>query len=49
MKAIRKLDVGTAALYGAVLFAVRAMKGGYFREQFKSYQKYQQIQLAKSV
>ena len=30
-----------ANLVGCVLFAVRAMKGGYFHEQFKSYRRYQ--------
>lgn len=38
---------GTVA--GCVLFAVRAMKGGYFQEQFKSYQQYQKVQLAGSA
>jgi len=38
--------VGAANLVGCVLFAVRAMKGGYFHEQFKSYRKYQKLQLA---
>ena len=49
LRALRELREVDAKVVGAVLFAVRAMKGGYFREQFKSYQKYQQIQLAKSV
>ena len=29
--------------------AVKAMKGGYFHEQFKSYQEYQKPQLARSI
>jgi len=36
-------------IFGCVLFAVKAMKGGYFSEQFKSYRKYQEAQLAHSV
>lgn len=35
---LRQMD---ANLAGCVLFAARAMKGGYFREQYKSYQRYQ--------
>ncbi|MFC1762600.1 polysaccharide biosynthesis tyrosine autokinase [Planctomycetota bacterium] len=31
---------------GCILFGVRAMKGGYFREQYKSYRRYLQDQLA---
>jgi capsular exopolysaccharide synthesis family protein len=36
-------------LTGCVLFAVKAMKGGYFQEQIKSYQSYQKLQIAHSV
>ncbi len=36
-------------IVGGVLFAVRAMKGGYFQEQFKSYQEYQKLQFAGSA
>jgi hypothetical protein len=35
---LRQMD---ANLAGCVLFAARAMKGGYFREQYKSYRRYQ--------
>jgi hypothetical protein len=31
---------------GCVLFAARALKGGYFHERYKSYQEYLQPQLA---
>ena len=48
-RAIRELKETDAIIVGCVLFAVRAMKGGYFREQFKSYQKYQKLQLAHST
>jgi len=38
-------EVG-GTIVGCALFAARAMKGGYFQEQFKSYQQYQKVQLA---
>jgi capsular exopolysaccharide synthesis family protein len=41
-------EVG-GTIVGCVLFGVRAMKGGYFQEQFKSYQRYQKVQLAGSA
>jgi len=41
-------EVG-GTIVGCVLFAARAMKGGYFQEQFKSYQQYQKVQLAGSA
>ena len=40
-RAIRELKQVDASVVGCVLFAVRAMKGGYFSEQFRSYQEYQ--------
>jgi len=43
-RCIRELKDVNAPIVGCVLVAVRAMKGGYFREQFKSYQRYQQLQ-----
>jgi len=45
-RAIGELRAVGANVVGCVLFAVRAMKGGYFHEQFKSYRKYQKLQLA---
>ena len=45
-RAIGELKAVGANVVGCVLFAVRAMKGGYFHEQFKSYRKYQKLQLA---
>jgi succinoglycan biosynthesis transport protein ExoP len=45
-RTIRELQVVDARIVGCVLFAVRALKGGYFHEQFRSYQKYQKLQLA---
>lgn len=40
---LREVD---AHLVGCVLFAARALKGGYFHERYKSYQEYLQPQLA---
>ena len=48
-RTISELKQIDARIVGCVLFAVQAMKGGYFREQFKSYRKYQKLQLAHSV
>ena len=40
-RAIRELKEVNATIVGCVLFAARAMRGGYFQEQFKSYRRYQ--------
>ena len=40
-RTIRELRDVNAKIVGCVLFAARAIKGGYFNEQFKSYRKYQ--------
>ncbi|MHC4640607.1 MAG: polysaccharide biosynthesis tyrosine autokinase [Planctomycetota bacterium] len=48
-RTIHELQEIDATIVGCVLFAVRALKGGYFHEQFKSYQKYQKLQLAHST
>ena len=48
-RAIQELKDVNAPVIGCVLFAVKAMKGGYFREQFKFYQEYQKLQLARSI
>jgi len=47
-RAIYELRVVGANVVGCVLLAVRAMKGGYFHKQFKSYRRYQK-KLAYSV
>lgn len=39
-RAIRELKDANADVIGCVLFGVRVLKGGYFREQFRSYQEY---------
>ncbi|MDD5458921.1 MAG: polysaccharide biosynthesis tyrosine autokinase [Phycisphaerae bacterium] len=49
IRTIRELREVNAVLSGCVLFAAKAMKGGYFNEQFKSYREYQKLQLARSV
>jgi len=48
-RTIRELKAIDAKIVGCVLFAAEALKGGYFREQFRSYQKYQKLQLARST
>ena len=48
-RAISELKEVDAVVVGCVLLGVRAMKGGYFQEQFKSYQEYQKLQLAHLV
>ncbi|UCF00387.1 MAG: polysaccharide biosynthesis tyrosine autokinase [Planctomycetota bacterium] len=45
-RTIRELREVDAKIVGCVLFAVKAMKGGYFREQFRSYREYEKLQLA---
>jgi succinoglycan biosynthesis transport protein ExoP len=39
-RAIRELKDVNADILGCVIFGARILKGGYFREQFKSYQEY---------
>ncbi len=39
-RAIRELKDVNADVLGCVIFGARVLKGGYFHEQFKSYQKY---------
>lgn len=48
-RTIRELQVVDARIVGCVLFAVKALKGGYFHEQFRSYREYQKLQLARST
>jgi capsular exopolysaccharide synthesis family protein len=40
-RTIREFKEVNAKIVGCVLFAARAMKGGYFQEQFRSYRKYE--------
>ena len=48
-RTISELKKINAEIAGCVLIAVRSMKGGYFQEQFKSYQEYQKPQLVDSA
>jgi capsular exopolysaccharide synthesis family protein len=49
-RTIRELTQVNARIIGCVLFAARAIKGGYFHEQLKSYRKYQKkARLAGSI
>lgn len=47
-RAIRELKDINAPVIGCVLMGARALKGGYFHEQFRSYQKYQPAELTVS-
>jgi capsular exopolysaccharide synthesis family protein len=49
LRTIREFRQVDTTLTGCVLFAVKAIKGGYFQEQIKSYQSYQKLQIAHSV
>jgi len=40
-RAIRELREVNARIIGGVLFAAKAIRGGYFQEQFRSYRRYQ--------
>ena len=46
---LRELRNINANVIGSVLVGVRTMKGGYFQEVYRSYQAYQQIQVAGPV
>ena len=43
-RTIAQLKEVNAKIAGCVLLAAKVMKGGYFEEQFRSYQEYQQVQ-----
>ncbi len=45
-RTIRELRELGATIVGCVIFAARAIKGGYFDEQFRSFQEYQKLQHA---
>jgi capsular exopolysaccharide synthesis family protein len=49
LRTIRELKEVDTKIAGCVLLAVKAMKGGYFHEQFKSYQEYQKLLVANAV
>jgi capsular exopolysaccharide synthesis family protein len=48
-RVLRELRNINANVIGSVLVGVRAMKGGYFQEVYRSYRAYQQIQVAGPV
>lgn len=48
-RTLRELRDIHANVIGGVLVGVRSMKGGYFQEVYRSYQAYQQIQVAQPV
>jgi capsular exopolysaccharide synthesis family protein len=49
LRTIRELRQVNAPILGCVILAAKALKGGYFEEQFRYYQEYQKLQLAHSV
>jgi len=49
LRTIRELNQVNATILGCVIMAVKALKGGYFEEQFKYYQEYQKLQLAHPI
>ena len=46
LRTIREINEVGADVVGCVLLGARAMRGGYFNEQFKSYRRYQSAQVA---
>ena len=49
LRTIRELGQVNATILGCVILAAKALKGGYFEEQFKYYQEYQKLQLAHPI
>ncbi|MBN2019119.1 MAG: polysaccharide biosynthesis tyrosine autokinase [Sedimentisphaerales bacterium] len=48
LRTIRELRQANAEIFGCVLLGVKTLKGGYFRELFRSYQDYQALEPAKA-
>ncbi len=48
-RTIRELRQVEAEIFGCVLLGVKTLKGGYFRELFRSYQDYQKLEPAQVV
>jgi capsular exopolysaccharide synthesis family protein len=48
-RTLRELREIKANVVGTVLIGVRAMKGGYFHERYRTYKKYQNIQIPAAV
>ncbi len=49
LRTIRELRSVNTEIIGCVLLGVKTLKGGYFREQFRSYREYQKLQLARPI
>jgi len=49
LRTIRELRQVNATILGCVILAAKALKGGYFEEQFKYYQEYQKLQLTHPI
>lgn len=49
MRTLRELQEIHADVVGTVLMGVKTRKGGYFREIYRSYQEYQQVQVEQPV
>jgi capsular exopolysaccharide synthesis family protein len=49
LRTIRELRQVNATILGCVILAAKALKGGYFEEQFRFYQEYQKLQLAHPI
>ncbi len=49
IRTILELRTVDAKITGCVLLGVKTLKGGYFREQFRSYRQYQKLQLARPI
>jgi Mrp family chromosome partitioning ATPase len=47
-RTISELKQVNAEILGCVLLGVKILKGGYFREMFKSYREYQTLEPAKA-
>ena len=48
VRTISELKQVNATILGCVLLGVKTLKGGYFREMFRSYQEYQAFEPAKA-
>jgi capsular exopolysaccharide synthesis family protein len=49
LRTLRELREVNAKVVGCVLFGTKALKGGYFNEQYKSYEKYHKAQLVQKA
>jgi succinoglycan biosynthesis transport protein ExoP len=48
IRTVSELKQVNAGIFGCVLLGVKTLKGGYFRESFRSYQEYQVLEPAKA-